>query len=90
MVPPLKLDGARVLEFAKPPPEGFGHYQGSDGEMMLITFVAIATYDDLEFYLFSCDEHWNVVGDQLYASREEARNDALRWYQVKAIEWIKA
>jgi hypothetical protein len=82
-IPPT-LNGARVIMFAVAPAEGFGTYQAADGTEGLITQAAIATYDNNQFYLFSCDSNWNVVGDLLYDSLEKAKEDARRWYDPTA------
>jgi hypothetical protein len=89
MEAPEKLDDAKVIEYAFPSCEGFGVHRDINGNEVEISSIAVATYGDDQFYLFSCDSNWNVIGDLVYDSVEEAKDDALRWYAVSEIQWNK-
>ena len=62
----------------------FGH-----AEKKPITALAICEYPDAPgaIYVFACDRHWNVVGDLLYSSIEEAKKAAESYYEVSPIAW---
>lgn len=55
MKPPGEIDGARVVEWAWSGAELFGEVPGA--EHPEIFGLAIATYNDCEFYRFSCDRN---------------------------------
>ena len=80
---PDQIDGAKVILAAR------GDFcVASDGTR--IVALAIARYDDGRqnaVYLFACDCQWNVVGDLLFASIEEAQQGAERDYEVSPIHW---
>jgi hypothetical protein len=85
-MPPSFLDGARVLFRAT------GDF-GVTGEGTPIVALVIARYDDDRqdaVYSFACDSQWNVVGDLLHSSIEEAQREAELYYEMPAIRWDKA
>lgn len=49
--------------------------------------LAIATYDDIEFYRFSCDKNWNTVQDALYDSVAAAKDQLPDQYRNVGAEW---
>ncbi len=62
--PPEELDGARVLYRRHLPPEE-GQASGA----------AICQYEgDNSFYLFWCNERWEVIGDTDHSSVNDATN----------------
>ncbi len=85
-MPPNHLDGAKVLFTAA------GVFGVADEDTPIVG-LAIARYDDERsnaYYLFASDSQWNVVGDLLYASIQEAQQDAERYYDVSPIQWEQA
>ena len=90
--PPKELDGAAVFWFTPPRPEknyGFVHYvdENRDGT---ISALAICQYSGSDAaYVFACNAHWQVIGDLLYYSVEEAKKDAERYYNDgRSINWV--
>jgi hypothetical protein len=82
-VPPNYLDGAKVFFTAT------GVFGVADDATPIVG-LAIARYDDDRLdavYLLACDSQWKVVGDLLYASIQEAQQDAERFYDVSPIQW---
>jgi hypothetical protein len=82
-MPPSLLDGATVLTLA------YGDFGRGINDSRIMA-LAVAHYDDDStdsFYLFACDENWNVVGDLLYSSAEKAQLDAERFFGVSPIRW---
>jgi hypothetical protein len=80
------VDGARVICH---PTGRFGI--GLDDRD--ITRLVIARYDDDcpdAIYLFACSTEWEVLGDLLYPTVQEAQLDASRYYEVNTIEWHNA
>jgi len=78
------LDGERVICQAS---GNFG--LGNNGET--IVKLAIAKYDnapDDAIYLFACSALDVIIGDLLYASVNDAKQDALRFYEVDEITWF--
>ncbi|MBM7660995.1 hypothetical protein JOC85_001767 [Bacillus mesophilus] len=74
---PLELDGAKVLKYTKNDTTKqlslmvFEEEDGSTNEVP-ITALAIAQYDkDDRYYLFLCDQDWEVQNDYLLDSIEE-------------------
>lgn len=84
---PVEIDGARVIKVTK-----FGDYGIVDydsGEEKEIKNLAICSYGTgHEYYLFACDEDFNVLGDTLHNSIEEAMQTALQLYEKECIEWL--
>ena len=69
--PPEEIDGARIVEWAWSGDQPFGEVPGARSPQ--IFGLAIATYDDREFYRFSCDRDWRTVQDGLYDSIADAK-----------------
>jgi len=83
----VEIDGAKVLFKTKNDrTNNFGRAGGKR-----ITALAICEYPNApgQICLFACDRHWEVVGDLLYSSVEEARDDAERCYGVPPTAWIQ-
>jgi hypothetical protein len=84
---PGEIDGAKVIKHS--PIGSFGYVVGDDGEEKEIKILAICNYDNKEeCYLFACDEQFNVLGDTLHDSIEEAMEAALQIYEQKEITWL--
>ena len=87
--PPKKIDGAEVLCFTIGE-QNFGVCQvKNSGEQLSIKALAICTYPDSkdEFYLFACDDKWDVVADLWYSDLNEAQKDAERYYETGPLKW---
>lgn len=68
---PKILDGADVLYYT--PYDNFGEIYWDNGEIAhYVKYLAICVYPNKnnEFYLFCCDEQYDVVGDSLWDSIE--------------------
>jgi hypothetical protein len=57
--PPREIDGARVIAWAWSGSTPFGVVPGADPSE--IFGLAITTYDNRDFYRFSCDKEWNMA-----------------------------
>jgi hypothetical protein len=84
--PPTEIDGARVVEWAWSGDIPFGEVPGT--ESLEIFGLAITTYDDREFYRFSCDLHWETQQDELYDSIDEAKRQLPTQYRNVEARWI--
>ena len=65
------LDGAEVVYYT--PYDNFGEIYWDNGEIAhYVKYLAICVYPNKnnEFYLFCCDEQYDVVGDSLWDSIE--------------------
>ena len=89
---PKKLDGAKVLYYTG---EGdFGvvtNTNETDAER--ICYLAICKYEnDNGYYLFLCDENYNVVTDDLLDSITQCfeiasfKKDDIKWYDARRTE----
>ena len=85
MHPPAKIDGAKVVEWAWSGLTPFGEVPGADSPM--IFGLAIATYDDTQFYRFSCDSNWETVQDGLYDSIDDAKAQLPDQYRNVNANW---
>ena len=85
--PPTEIDGARVIEWAWSGDQPFGAVPGADSTQ--IFGLAIATYDDREFYRFSCDRDWETQQDGLYVSVDEAKHLLPNQYRLVEANWTK-
>lgn len=68
---PKMLDGAEVLYYT--PYDDFGQICWDNGEIAhYVKYLAICKYPNKnnEFYLFRCDDQYEVVGDSLWESIE--------------------
>ena len=83
--PPSAIDGARVIEWAWSGASPFGTVPGA--EPPEIYGLAIATYDDVQFYRFSCDKEWNCIQDAFYYSVTDAKDQLPDQYRNVAANW---
>ncbi|MFS1514405.1 hypothetical protein VQL36_18545 [Chengkuizengella sp. SCS-71B] len=89
------LDGAKVIQYTS---NSVSNKFGTVGiinekdeiiDGLLITAMAICQYvGSDEYYLFSCDLHWEVIGDIDCESLEEARDIAKNSFNVNYENWI--
>ncbi|WP_202907971.1 hypothetical protein [Rubripirellula obstinata] len=84
--PPDEIDGARVLRWAWSGNEPFGQVPGADSPD--IFGLAIATYNDAQFYRFSCDRNWDCIQDGLYDSIDEAISQLPDQYRHVDAVWV--
>ena len=85
--PPAEIDGARVIEWAWSGDQPFGDVLGAQSPR--IFGLAIATYNDKQFYRFSCDANWETQQDGLYDSIDEAKNQLPDHYRNVEANWMK-
>ena len=74
---PQILDNAKVLYYT--PKDDYGKIYYPNGEVAdYIKYLAIAKYsnDKEEYYLFRCDENFEVVGDSVWKSVDECMSVA--------------
>ena len=86
---PKILDGAEVLYYT--PFDNFGETYWDNGEIAhYVKYLAICVYPNKnnEFYLFCCDEQYDVVGDSLWDSIEMCMAVANTSHGGQSI-WIK-
>ena len=85
---PKKLDNAEVLHYT--PKDNYGYIYYDNGDIAdCINYLAICQYsnDKDQYYLFRCDENYEVVGDSLWDSIEECMGVANSSYGGNII-WI--
>lgn len=83
--PDKKLGEAKVLYWAWSDSEPFGYF----GDIKIYG-LAICQYENSnEVYRFSCDESWEVQGDQIYDSVEEAIEQLPDQYREIPAKWMK-
>jgi len=81
MTPPTELDEAKVLFIAEIANDvsatgKAAHFSGNE-TLPKPRFLAIAQYPgDSGFYLFYCDDAWNVMTDTLHMTIAEAKEQA--------------
>lgn len=81
-----EIDGAIVMKFTET--DDFGSIEYEDGEKIDIVTLAICNYNNKEeYYLFACDKDFNVLGDTLHSSVEEAMKFAKEYYEKEKINW---
>jgi len=94
MSAPLELDGAKVIKQTKNDASqkiGVMFFEEKDGSTVEITItgLAIVKYEDEEgYYLFMCDQNWDIQDDQLLNSVEEALEWAEKSFDVDEKDWI--
>jgi hypothetical protein len=73
--PPDKLDGAKVIEYMTSQ-QPFGEMLYTDGSKCCDIYgFAICNYDNNdEYYIFSCNENWEVQSDTDFSSIESAKS----------------
>lgn len=90
---PTELDGAKVVLITSNAASNNYGIVGMINDMNesieeTITGIAICQYEGSEeFYLFSCNLKWEVIGDRLYYTFEEARKIAREEFDVKDTDW---
>lgn len=88
---PIELDNAKVLYYT--PKDDYGHIYYENGDIAEhIKYLAICKYrvlNSYEYYLFSCDENYEVVGDSVWNSIDECMEMANTSYNGNII-WIDA
>ena len=85
---PEKLDGAKVLFYT---PQGdYGKIKYPNGEIAdYFRYLAICRYaNDKEYYLFCCDETYEVVSDSPWDSIDQCMNIAASYKEN--IVWQQA
>lgn len=82
-----EIDGAKTIKYTKN--KNFGLVEYENGENNAINFLAICNYDQKEeYYLFACDEQFNVLGDTLHYTIDEAMKFAKEYYEQEEISWF--
>ena len=86
---PTELDHAKVLYYT--PQDDYGAIYYPNGEVAdYYHYLAICTYSQKdEYYLFCCDENYEVVSDYYDSSIENCMKVAARSHKEN-ICWIKA
>lgn len=78
--PPTVIDRARVVAWTpvdeRHRPTGSTRHYRDGLSQPVPAGLAIATYDDKEFYLFYCDEDWTTLNDTLHDSVAQAKRQA--------------
>jgi len=86
---PKKLDGAKVLFYT--PQDDYGAIEYPNGEIAdKFRYLAICRYSsDEQYYLFCCNEKYEVVSDSAWDSINECMDVAassykenIVWYQI--------
>ena len=86
MFPDL-LDGAKVLFYS--PKGDYGIISDTEGNMVsYIKYLAICKYSNSVYYLFRCNEKYEVETDSLWSSVEKCMNVASSLCDKK-ISWIE-
>lgn len=85
---PNFLDGASVLFFSHK--DDYGIMCNTDGNVVAhFKYLAICKYDDGEgYYLFKCNEEYEVVSDSLWDSIEMCMRVTSESYSKKII-WVE-
>lgn len=83
--PPEEIDGARVIEWAWSGDLPFHEMPG--GQLEQVFGLAIATYDDIKFYRFSCDGNWQTLQDAVYDSVSEAKMSLPECFGIREEVW---
>ena len=86
--PPAMIDGARVVEWAWSGAHPFGSVAGAG--CAEVFGLAIARYDNLQIYRFSCDSRWHPLEDAIYNSIEEAKAQLPDSYRNAPACWISS
>ena len=87
--PPNELDGARVLWWAWSGEEPFGELFGAQDEDRYVYGFAVCTYDNEQFYRFSCSGSWDVVQDSVHDTEEEAKVSIPTNYDASKVRWSR-
>ena len=65
----------------------YGSVYYDNGKIEYIHYLSICSYDNKEYYLFHCNNKFEVIADYLFDSIEECMNMENR--SKKEIVWIK-
>ena len=86
---PTELDNAKVLYYT--PHDNYGAIRYPNGEIAdYYHYLAICTYSkNDEYYLFCCNENYEVVSDWFDSTIEKCMEVAASSYKEN-IQWIKA
>ena len=82
---PNILDDALVHFYTQKGDYGSIYYD--NGKVHYIHYLPICSYDNKEYYLFHCNNKFEVIADYLFDSIEECMNMTNR--SKKEIVWIK-
>lgn len=92
---PTEIDGAKVIIITSNSVSNQYGIVGTINDIneiideLTITAIAICQYEgSKEFYLFSCDAEWEVIGDTVYNTFKEAKESAMKDYNVKENDWL--
>jgi len=91
---PNELEGAKVIKYTQNDENqklGLMFFEEQDGSMLeiSITALAIAKYEDENgYYLFMCDQNWEIQDDHQLESVEEAISWAEKNFDVNEEDWI--
>ena len=94
MVPaPSNLGGAKVLMYSvldgRQRPTGKCRHSVAGALVAGFAFLAICQYEgDDGFYLFYCDDQWNVVTDTLHFTMDQAMEQAEFEYENASGTWV--
>lgn len=83
-----EIDGATVICHTEP--NKFGYVEFENGERQQIRVLAICKYNKEEFYVFACDDEFNVLGDTVHTNYDEAMKFATEYYDHEETIWINA
>jgi nuclear transport factor 2 (NTF2) superfamily protein len=86
---PSTLDNAEVLFYT--PKGDYGKMYYTNGKVAAkFAYLAICKYKDSNgYYLFMCNEDYEVETDSLMDSIEECMNSIISGTNVREIEWIR-
>jgi hypothetical protein len=92
---PADIDGSVTILYTKiddrhSPTDESNHYAA--GQLTPTpSALAICRYEDADaFYLFGCDENWEVITDSCHLSLDEAKAQAEREYNGVKATWENA
>jgi hypothetical protein len=88
--PPSSLDGADVLFWAWSGDDPFFAMKDTEGSHVADIFgLAICRYaKSNQIYIFSCDQNWEVQGDSVWDTPEEAMAVRSTQYDTRRVRWI--
>lgn len=76
-VPP-RIGGAMVIHYIRMP----------EPDVYRVQNLAIATYEgEGEYYLFECDEVWEIMKESEYTSADAAIEEASKRYDLRGYQW---
>lgn len=86
---PTEIDGAKVLYYT--PQDNYGAIKYPNGEIAdYFRYLAICRYSNEEqYYLFRCNEEYEVVSDSVWDSIDECMKVAASSYRENIV-WIHA